>query len=191
MKRWLALLGLLIGFSLAQPITFQFWTISLKPRFDAYIDGLIQAYEKAHPGITIQWSDFPIGTIQDKLLAAIAAGQSPDVVNLNGEFALPLAAKGGLVNLGKVLGAASLKAYFPGLWPRGPWEVRSMSCPGTSARMSSSTIKPSSRRPGSPALREPGPRSFRMPGSSRRKPVRVGSPLFPCRAIGCRRTAFR
>jgi len=79
----------------------QFWTISLRPTFDNFFNNIIAKYEKAHPGVKVQWTDLPYDAIQSKLIAAVAGGTAPDVVNLNTETALVLSGKDALVNLDK------------------------------------------------------------------------------------------
>jgi putative chitobiose transport system substrate-binding protein len=83
----------------AEPVTVEFWTISLQPTFTDFFNGLIAAYEEANPNVTVNWTDLPYDAIQEKLVAAAAGGTSPDVVNLNTQMALTLAGKGALVDL--------------------------------------------------------------------------------------------
>ncbi|MEW6046716.1 MAG: extracellular solute-binding protein [Bacillota bacterium] len=109
------LLALTGPLSEAKTTTLEFWTISLRPMFDDYINGLIREYEKANPGIRIEWKDFPITVITQKLTAAIAGGVAPDVVNLNTGMALSLAERRALVNIGKEFPQYQ-DTYFEGLW---------------------------------------------------------------------------
>lgn len=83
----------------SEPVTIEFWTISLQPTFTDFFNGLIADYEAANPNVTVKWTDLPYETIQEKLVTAAAGGTSPDVVNLNTQFALTLAGKGALVDL--------------------------------------------------------------------------------------------
>ncbi len=83
----------------AEPVTVEFWTISLQPTFTDFFNGLIASYEEANPNVTINWTDLPYDAIQEKLVTAAAGGTSPDVVNLNTQMALTLAGKGALVDL--------------------------------------------------------------------------------------------
>lgn len=85
----------------AEPVTIEFWTISLQPTFTDFLNGLIKDYETANPNVTVNWTDLPYDAIQQKLVAAAAGGTSPDVVNLNTQMALTLAGKGALVDLAK------------------------------------------------------------------------------------------
>ena len=97
-------------------ITLNFWTISLSPNFDDYINGRIEKYQDEHPGITVKWTDLPYGSMENKLLTSIAGGNSPDVVNLNTGMALTLAAKNALVDLNKEATDEQRSIYFPDLY---------------------------------------------------------------------------
>lgn len=98
------------------PTTVDFWTISLRPTFDGFFNDLIAKYEKAHPDVKVQWTDLPYDAIQSKLIAAVAGGTSPDVVNLNTEMALVLSGKNALVNLDKEATAAQRSPYIKTLY---------------------------------------------------------------------------
>ncbi|MFF3890386.1 ABC transporter substrate-binding protein [Streptomyces sp. NPDC001914] len=95
--------------------TVTFATLQLKPTFTTYIDGVIDAFEKKHPGVDVKWIDIPFQGAQEKITADAAAGTLPDVINLNPQFAQALAAKGQFVDMDKA--AADVKAdYIPGAW---------------------------------------------------------------------------
>ncbi len=70
------------GRSSSGPTRLEFWTLSLKP-FESYIRSIIAGFEAAHPGVEVEWVDVPFDAIERKLVAATAAGQSPDVVNMS------------------------------------------------------------------------------------------------------------
>jgi len=97
-------------------VTLEFWTISLQPFFTNYINGLIADYEKANPGVKIHWVDIQFQAMEQKLLAAIAGGVSPDVVNLNIEFTTRIAEKGALVDLDAIIPSGERQRYFEGFW---------------------------------------------------------------------------
>ena len=78
-------------------ITFQTW--NLKSGFQNYFDGLIDEFEKAHPGTTVKWVDQPADRYADKLQSQVTSGTLPDVVNTDPSLAYPLAQAGALVNL--------------------------------------------------------------------------------------------
>ena len=99
--------------------TIQFWTLDLAPKFNAYIRGVIAAWERENPGNRVVWTDIPWGSVERKLLAAVFARTAPDVVNLNPLFAANLASKGGLLPLEEVLPAGAPQGYLPLIWQAG------------------------------------------------------------------------
>jgi len=94
----------------------EFWTISLQPFFTGYVQGLIAGYERAHPDVQIRWIDVPPQTIEQKLLAAIAGGVGPEVVNLNTEGTLRMAEARALVDMDGAVPPAARGRYFPNIW---------------------------------------------------------------------------
>ncbi|MGQ0569301.1 MAG: ABC transporter substrate-binding protein, partial [Armatimonadota bacterium] len=100
----------------APSVTIEFWTISLQPFFNDYVNGMIAAYERANPGVTIRWVDVQFGAIEQKLLASLAGGVPPDVVNLNTEMTVRLADRNALVDMDAAVPAAARARYFDGLW---------------------------------------------------------------------------
>ena len=106
-------LGLLSGCGRGpQPGEVNLWTIQLSPKFDPVIRPMLADWERRHPGRRVVWTDLPFGSVERKLLAAVYAGRSPDVVNLNPIFAANLASKGGLLPLEDRLGRAG-EDYLP------------------------------------------------------------------------------
>jgi putative chitobiose transport system substrate-binding protein len=97
-------------------VTLDFWTIALSPNFDDYINGRIAKYEQENQGVKIKWTDLPFTAIENKLLTSIAAGKSPDVVNLNTNMALTLASKGALVDLNKQAAAEQIGIYYEDMY---------------------------------------------------------------------------
>lgn len=61
----------------------EFWTISLSPTFDAYINETIALYEAQHPNVNVIWLDKTGEQIGFDLLNAVAGGHAPEVVNIN------------------------------------------------------------------------------------------------------------
>ncbi|MEG6569811.1 sugar ABC transporter substrate-binding protein [Thermoanaerobacterium thermosaccharolyticum] len=100
----------------AEKMTLQFWTISLRPKFDNYFNDLFAKYKKLHPNVEIKWTDLPYDAIQNKLVASTAGNDVPDVVNLNTDMALQLAAKGALVDLNKEATDEQKSIYIKTLW---------------------------------------------------------------------------
>ncbi|KWX75244.1 sugar ABC transporter substrate-binding protein [Paenibacillus riograndensis] len=102
--------------SQAEPVTLEFWTIALQPTFNDYFNDLIAKYEESHPGVTVEWKDYPYDAISQRLLTSTASGKSPDVVNLNTEFASQLGSKGALLNLTEYLTDEERNSYFEGIY---------------------------------------------------------------------------
>lgn len=94
----------------------EFWTISLQPFFTTFIRGLTTQYEREHPGTSIRWIDVPPQAIDQKLLAAIAGGQAPDVVNLNTEGALRMAQARALSDMDAAVPVSVRDRYFASIW---------------------------------------------------------------------------
>jgi putative chitobiose transport system substrate-binding protein len=114
MKRTLlALAALSAPLALAQEL--EMWTLALSPTFDDYINGLVAEFEETHPGVTVNWVDLPDGGFPDRFFASIAAGQAPDVVNLNTPRMLQAQAEGALVNLSEEATPEQLSIYFENL----------------------------------------------------------------------------
>lgn len=112
-----AVLLLTCGVAAAAPQTrLEFWTISLQPFFTTYIRGLITQYEREHPGTSIRWIDVPPQAIDQKLLAAVAGGQAPDLVNLNTEGTLRMAQARALTDMDSAVPADVRARYFPNIW---------------------------------------------------------------------------
>lgn len=100
----------------AQGRSLEFWTMQLSPQLDGYVNDLIARYEASHPGVKIKWVDLPWSEMERKVLTAIAAGQAPDVINLNPQFAAKLAEFGALAEPERHLSPAQVAAYLPAAW---------------------------------------------------------------------------
>jgi putative chitobiose transport system substrate-binding protein len=114
-----AVLALLLGAgaaSAAPQVQLEFWTIALQPLLTAYVQGMIGRYEHAHPGVHIRWIDLQMQALDQKLLAAIAGGVAPDVVNLNTEITIRMAQAHALVDMDAAVPAAVRARYFPNIW---------------------------------------------------------------------------
>jgi len=94
----------------------EFWTMQLSPKFDDYFNGLITDFEAKNPEIVVNWVDVPWSDMETKILAAVSAGNAPDVVNLNPNFASQLAAKGAWLTLDDKLTAEEQSTYLPKIW---------------------------------------------------------------------------
>ena len=85
--------------SSSKNVTLDFWTIDLKATFGDFFNDLISKYEEENKGVKINWTDIPYADVQSKLVAAVAGGTAPDVVNLNTQMTLTLAGQGALTDL--------------------------------------------------------------------------------------------
>ncbi|MFI8961850.1 ABC transporter substrate-binding protein [Streptomyces sp. NPDC053493] len=80
-------------------VSLQTW--ALKPKFTAYMEGVIAGFEKKYPGVEVEWLDQPGEGYSEKVLSQSAGGTLPDVVNLPPDFALPLVRQNLLLDVGK------------------------------------------------------------------------------------------
>lgn len=91
--------------------TIQFQTWSLKnEKFTPYFEDLIDAFEKEHPDVTVEWLDQPGDGYQEKILSQANADTLPDVLNLP-----QLVAAGKLVDL-QTADPELESAYNAGAW---------------------------------------------------------------------------
>lgn len=114
MKNKILLTAALLGLSVAsaQKTQVEFWTIALAPLFNDEMERLATEFEKQNPDVDVKWVDVPVNAIEQKLLAAVAAGRPPAVVNLNADMIVKMQQQGALEPLNE-LGDATLKLYFP------------------------------------------------------------------------------
>ncbi|MCX7758351.1 MAG: extracellular solute-binding protein [bacterium] len=75
-----------------------FWSSSLKPYFTDYIEGIIKNFEEIY-GIEVNWQDYPIDSIYQKMLTNFGTDLSPDVVNINPQLAAGLYKQGMIVDI--------------------------------------------------------------------------------------------
>ncbi|TDD45307.1 extracellular solute-binding protein [Kribbella antibiotica] len=94
-------------------ITFQ--TIQLSPTFDDYLHGVIAAFEKAHPGTKVEWTDIPSDAAARKVSADSVTGKLPDVMDLDAATLAPLGRRELVVDMGTA--AKDVKdTYVPSAW---------------------------------------------------------------------------
>ncbi len=103
--------------SLSGSITFQTWSLK-NATFTPYFTSLIKAFEKLHPGTTINWIDQPGANYPDKVTSQVTSNSLPDVVNLPPDIAHTVAKTGDLLDLtkndpslGQTYVASGLAAY--------------------------------------------------------------------------------
>ncbi len=107
----------------------EFWTMQLQPKFNDYFKDAIAKFEVANPGIKVHWVDVPWGAMQGKIQAAMGAKTAPDVVNLNPDFAIQLAAKNAWLDLDPILTKGENKEYIPSIWQAGTLDGKAFSFP--------------------------------------------------------------
>lgn len=94
-----------------EPVTLEFWTLSLQPTFTNYVNGIIKDFEAQYDGIKVKWVDLPYDAMQQKLVAQIAGSKAPDVVNVWTTLLLGMAGKNALVDLRKEATPEQLAIY--------------------------------------------------------------------------------
>jgi putative chitobiose transport system substrate-binding protein len=92
------------------------WTMQLSPFHDEFMQGLIASFQARHRRWRVRWVDVPWAEMERKVLAAVAAGTAPDVVNLNPQFAARLAELGALRDPRPFLAAAEQRSYLKPAW---------------------------------------------------------------------------
>ncbi|MER6133086.1 extracellular solute-binding protein [Streptomyces sp. NPDC001815] len=103
-----------LGGDVKGKITFQ--TTNLKKDFGTYFNGVIKAFEKAHPGTSVKWIDDPGDSTFTQRLVADAQGCTlPDVVNINVNTAIALTKNGYLLDLDKKAPDAG-KPFTDAMW---------------------------------------------------------------------------
>jgi multiple sugar transport system substrate-binding protein len=86
--------------ALSGSITFQTWSLK-NATFTPYFTSLVQAFEKQHPGTTVNWIDQPGANYPDKVTSQVTSNSLPDVVNLPPDIAHTVAKTGDLLDLTK------------------------------------------------------------------------------------------
>lgn len=95
-------------------ITLELWTLSLRPTFTGYMEGVIETFERENPGVRVLWVDVPFAAVERKLIASAAAGRAPDVVNLSDLMFARFAGAGAFLELGQVLDEVPESHYHAG-----------------------------------------------------------------------------
>ncbi|QNP28430.1 ABC transporter substrate-binding protein [Cylindrospermopsis curvispora] len=109
--------------------TIEFWTMQLQPEFTSYFQGLISTFESQNPGIKVKWVDVPWAAMESKILTAVSAKTSPDVVNLNPDFAAQLAGRNAWLDLDAKVSAEVRSSYLPNIWQASTLNGKSFGIP--------------------------------------------------------------
>ncbi|QBC42758.1 ABC transporter substrate-binding protein [Iodobacter fluviatilis] len=88
----------------AADMELEFWTMNLA-KFNTYFDQTIVKFNEANPGLKAKWVDMNWDQIQPKLIASIAAGNPPALVNFNVPWVHEFAAQGNILPINQFLGA--------------------------------------------------------------------------------------
>lgn len=91
----------------------EWWTINWRKNYSAYVENLINTYQREHPDVKINWVDVPGQEITTKLLAAISARKVPDAVNFTGSTAGLFG--NSMADLRTLFSDQEIAAYFPSL----------------------------------------------------------------------------
>ncbi|MBE9610224.1 ABC transporter substrate-binding protein [Chitinilyticum piscinae] len=106
-----ALLGL--GFLTAVPASaaekLEYWTMNMAPTFKDYFTKLTADFNKQNPGLEAVWVDMNWDQIQPKLIAALAAGNPPALVNFNVPWTHDFARQGNILPVDAYMGADKAK----------------------------------------------------------------------------------
>ncbi|MBE9609928.1 sugar ABC transporter substrate-binding protein [Chitinilyticum litopenaei] len=89
----------------ADKVKLEFWTMNLAPKFDPYFKQAVTKFNAANPTLEAVWVDMNWDQIQPKLIASLAAGNPPALVNFNVPWVHEFAAQGNIIALDQYLGA--------------------------------------------------------------------------------------
>jgi len=107
----------------------EFWTMQLKPTFTDYINGVISDFEAENPNVKVKWVDVPWGDMEKKVLSSTAAGNAPDIVNLNPPFSMKLAELGALVDMEEYVPQETKDKYFLRIWKTNQYQEETFAVP--------------------------------------------------------------
>jgi putative chitobiose transport system substrate-binding protein len=88
----------------AEKVKLEFWTMSMAPKFNDYFKSLAIQFNQQNPNLDAIWVDMNWDQIQPKLIAAIAAGNPPALVNFNVPWVHDFARQGNILPLNEYLG---------------------------------------------------------------------------------------
>jgi putative chitobiose transport system substrate-binding protein len=100
----------LMGVTAQSSKQLEFYTTNLTP-FGDFFNPLVERYQRANPGNSLKWTDLPANTIQQKILAGVAAGNPADAVQINAAQTIELAQQGALLPLNDLLDAKTIALY--------------------------------------------------------------------------------
>lgn len=89
----------------------QWW----QPEANGQMETLVEEFEAANPGITIELQTGPYGDTKDQLVAGAASGTLPDLMGLDGNWVYDLTKQGVLADLAEVSGGSDLVDSIEGV----------------------------------------------------------------------------
>ncbi len=101
----------------------EFWTMQLKPQFTEYFAEVNTNFETTNQDLKIRWVDVPWSAMESKILTSISAKTSPDVVNLNPNFASQLATRNAWLDLDELVSPQIQQQYLPEIWQASSIEI--------------------------------------------------------------------
>ncbi len=107
----------------------EFWTMQLQPKFTSYFNNVITNFESSHPEVKLRWIDVPWNAMESKILTAVSANTSPDLVNLNPNFASQLASRDSLLILNSLIKSEIVQQYLPKIWSASSIEEQTFGIP--------------------------------------------------------------
>ncbi len=90
------------------------WSMLTQKERATEFDNLARAYEKANPDVTVEITLMPWSGALDKIMAAIMAGNAPDIMITGTGYPQTLAGTGGLLELSSVVESVGGKDAFLG-----------------------------------------------------------------------------
>ncbi|UXY16792.1 extracellular solute-binding protein [Chitiniphilus purpureus] len=66
----------------ADKVKVEYWSNSLSPKFDSVMKDMTEKFNKSQSGIEAVWVDVPWDAFQARVVAAVASGSTPGLVNL-------------------------------------------------------------------------------------------------------------
>ncbi|HEX7022475.1 MAG TPA: sugar ABC transporter substrate-binding protein [Trueperaceae bacterium] len=111
--------------------TLTFWTMSLSPTFDPYLQQVVTNFEATYPGVDVTWQDVPWDGLQAKLRNGFTAGNPPDVANISPAWIAEFAGAGLLEDLDAAMAPyPELRdQYVDTAWTTGAYEGTSYQIP--------------------------------------------------------------
>ena len=112
MKTILSLIVLSLSFALAQT-TVNYYSFTTNQDHVDELEMLIETFEAQHPDIQINYTTAPFDTYFTKLQTDFAAGNPPDVLELNYENFVTFAARDTLLPLNSMMDASMESTFYP------------------------------------------------------------------------------